>query len=142
MQRLDVGVTEYSVLNMHRIGIKVPVRYVYEELLNWDGESVYWPNKLAKISRIEGQVENIQILLFGLKKFLFDIKGLFSIETTPLFSLDAIKFQHTPNQSDLDNARYLLYKCSGGYPIGVGFYRAPDVYLWITMTGSLIVINL
>ena len=110
---------EYSVLNIHRIGIKVPVRYVYEELLNWDGESVYWPNKLAKISRIEGQVENIQILFFGLKKFLFDIKGLFSKETTPLFSLDAIKFQHTPKQSDPDNARYLLYKCSGGYPIGI-----------------------
>jgi len=119
LQRLDIGVTEYSVLNIHRIGIEVPVRYVYEELLHWDGESVYWPNKLAKVSRIEGHLEHIQILLFGLNKLLFDLTSLFSRHITPLFKLDAIKFQHTPGQSDPDNARYLLYRCSGGYPIGI-----------------------
>ena len=33
-----------------------------------------------------------------------------------LFNLIAIKFQKEP---DINNARYLLYRCSGGYPIGV-----------------------
>ena len=33
--------------------------------------------------------------------------------------MTALKFQHTPPASDDDNARYLLYKCSGGYPIGI-----------------------
>ena len=33
--------------------------------------------------------------------------------------MSALKFQLTTPASDTDNARYLLYKCSGGYPIGV-----------------------
>jgi len=41
--------------------------------------------------------------------------GLFS----PLFRLNAIRIQRIPAPSDYDNARYLLYKCSGGYPIGI-----------------------
>ena len=37
----------------------------------------------------------------------------------PLFKLDALHFQKIPDLSDSDNARFLLYKCSGGYPIGI-----------------------
>ena len=36
-----------------------------------------------------------------------------------LFNLDAIHIKRIPDPSDNDNARYLLYKCSGGYPIGI-----------------------
>jgi hypothetical protein len=105
MQRTGIDVTQYSVLNIHRIGIEVPVRYVFEELLNWDGDSSCWPNHIATVDRLDGQLENIQIFLLGIKKF------------KPLFSLNVIKFQHLPGPSD-DNARYLLFDSSGGYPIG------------------------
>ena len=106
MQRTGIDVTQYSVLNIHRIGIEVPVRYVFEELLSWDGDSTCWPNHIATVDRLDGQLEKIQIFLLGLKKF------------KPLFNLNAIKFQHLPGLSD-DNARYLLFESSGGYPIGI-----------------------
>jgi hypothetical protein len=94
------------VLNIHRIGIQVPVRYVFEELLSWDGDSTCWPNHIATVDRLDGRLEKIQIFLLGIKKF------------KPLFNLNAIKFQHLPGCSD-DNARYLLFDSSGGYPIGI-----------------------
>jgi len=106
IQRTGIDVTKYSVLNIHRIGIEVPVRYVFEELLSWDGDSTCWPNHIATVDRLDGQLEKIQIFLLGLKKF------------KPLFNLNAIKFQHLPGCSD-DNARYLLFDSSGGYPIGI-----------------------
>ena len=37
----------------------------------------------------------------------------------PLFNLNAIQIKALPDAFDFDNARYLLYKCSGGYPIGI-----------------------
>jgi hypothetical protein len=120
MQRLGVGVTDYSVLNIHKIGIEVPVRYVYEELLHWDGRSSYWPNQMARVKRIEGDLKNVQIYLFGLDKIALrrnSAKPLTTIK--PLFHMSALKFQHMPNASDADNARFMLYKCSGGYPIGI-----------------------
>jgi len=106
MQRIGIDVTRYSVLNIHRIGIDVPVRYVFEELLSWDGDSTCWPNHIASVDRLDGRLEKIQVFLLGQKKF------------KPLFSLNAKKFQHLPGISD-DNARYLLYDSSGGYPIGI-----------------------
>ena len=116
MQRTGLDVTQYSVLNIHRIGIEVPVRYVFEELLSWDGDSTCWPNHIATVDRLDGRLEKIQIFLLGLKKF------------KPLFSLSALRFQHLPGISD-DNARYLLYDSSGGYPIGIFsmYVRSPIV---------------
>ena len=119
MQRIGIDVTKYSVLNIHRIGIRVPVRYVFEELLFWDGDSTCWPNYIAAVDRLGGQLEHIQIFLLGRKKYPFGCKsGLFGLKYIPLFSLDALKFQYQPGPSD-DNARYLLYDSSGGYPIGI-----------------------
>lgn len=109
MQRLGISVFNYAVLNIHKIGIEVPVKYVFEELLNWSGDSTCWPNHIAAVERLNGRLEHIRIFLFGRKKFPF----------SPLFNLDAIKIQHLPDPADFDSARYLLYKCSGGYPIGI-----------------------
>lgn len=106
IQRIGIDVTKYSVLNIHRIGIEVPVRYVFEELLSWDGDSTCWPNHIAAVDRLDGQLEKIQIFLLGQKKW------------KPLFSLNAIRFQRLPGLSD-DNARYLLFDSTGGYPIGI-----------------------
>lgn len=119
MQRIGIDVTKYSVLNIHRIGIQVPARYVFEELLQWDGDSTCWPNHIATVVRLDGQLEHIQIFLLGRQRYPFGFKnGFFGLKFIPLFSLNAKKFQHLPSSSD-DNARYLLYDSSGGYPIGI-----------------------
>lgn len=127
-QRLHINVDEYRILNIHKIGINAPVRYVYEELLRWDHNSICWPNHIATVGRIDGQLEHIEIFLFGKKKHLFGFKnGWLGLNFIPLFCLDAIRFQHLPNPWSVDNARYLLYKCSGGYPIGffASYVRSP-----------------
>ncbi len=118
-QRLNVDVTEYSVLNIHKIGIEVPARYVFEELLCWDGRSEYWPNQVARVKRINGNLNNIFIYTFGLEKISWGWFKKREFAITPLFHMTALKIQHSPPVSDDDNARYLLYKCSGGYPIGI-----------------------
>jgi hypothetical protein len=112
MQRIGLEVQNYSVLNVHKISIDVPVHYIFDELLQWNGDSTCWPNHLARVQRVNNRLEEIEILLFGIKIHPF---GLFS----PLFHLNAIRIQRIPAPSDYDNARYLLYKCSGGYPIGI-----------------------
>lgn len=112
LQRIGIEVSEYSVLNFHKIGVDAPVGAIFAELLDWNGDSTCWPNHVAQINRIDDHIEEIDIHLFGIKKYPF---GWFS----PLFKLDAIRIQRTPELADLDNARYLLYKCSGGYPIGI-----------------------
>jgi hypothetical protein len=112
MQRIRLEVDSYSVLNVHQIGVDVPVQFIFEELLQWNGDSTCWPNQLARVERINNRLEEMEILMFGVKHFPFGI-------LSPLFRLNAIRFQHTPASSDYDNARYLLYRCSGGYPIGI-----------------------
>lgn len=120
MQRLEISVDDYAILNIHRIGIDAPVRYVFEELLNWDGDSTCWPNYIAKVERINDRIESIQIFLSGKKKYPPGFKkSFFGLKYIPLFNLNAIKIQHLPDPADFDNARYFLYQCSGGYPIGI-----------------------
>jgi hypothetical protein len=120
LQRLGMSTDEYAVLNIHKIGINVPGRYVFEELLTWDNDSEHWPNNLACIKRREGILDHIQIFLFGLEKiFSFKQFSYNGIDLPPLFVLNKIHFNLTPNTSDVDNARSLLYNCSGGYPIGI-----------------------
>ena len=120
LQRLGISVADYAVLNIHQIGINAPARYVYEELLKWDGDSTCWPNHIATVDRINGSLENIHIFLFGQEKYPFGFKkGFLGLKYIPLFDLRALRFQHVPDPSDFDNARYLLYSCRGGYPIGI-----------------------
>lgn len=120
MQRLHIDVGQYSILNIHKIGINAPARYVFEELLKWDHDSLCWPNHIATVGRIDGQLDHIEIFLFGMKKHFFGSKkGLLGLNFIPLFNLDAIRFQHAPEPWSVDNGRYLLYQCSGGYPIGI-----------------------
>jgi hypothetical protein len=120
IQRLGTSVDKYTVLNIHKIGIEAPARYVFEELLNWKGDSTCWPNHIAKVERIDDRLEHIRIFLLGKRKYPFGFKNSFlGLKYIPLFNLDELKFNHLPHPSDFDNARYLLYKCSGGYPIGI-----------------------
>jgi len=120
MQRTGIDPNKYSVLNIHKIGVEAPVSYIFNELLQWNGDSTCWPNYIAKVDRIENDLKRIQIQPFGWKKYPFRfMKSFFGFKIIPLFLLNAIQVKQVPDSFDFDNARYLLYKCSGGYPIGI-----------------------
>lgn len=119
VKQLGVPVSEYSVINVHQIGIDAPLGFVFDELLNWDGNSDYWPNKIACVKRINGSLENILIYMLGIEKIKFKWLREIFIEFKPLFNLTALKFQYDSSNEDTMNARYLLYTCCGGYPIGI-----------------------
>jgi hypothetical protein len=113
LQRTGIDVGNYKMLNLHKIGVETPASYVFDELMNWSGDSICWPNHIAKVNLQNNGLENIKISLFGINLRVFG-KNLFH-----LFDLSAIRIQRVPAHSDFDNARYLLYECKGGYPIGV-----------------------
>jgi len=120
LQRTGIGVDKYRMLNIHRIGVESPASYLFEELLRWNGDSVCWPNHIARVKLIDNNLETIRVSLFGLSRNFPGFRnGVFGHHLLQLFNLDAIKIQTIPDPTDNDNARYLLYKCSGGYPIGV-----------------------
>ena len=120
VQRTGINANRYSVLNIHKIGVEAPVSYVFNELLQWNGDSTCWPNHIAKVDRIENDLKRIRIHPFGWKKYPFKfMKSFFGLKLIPLFLPNAIQIKDVPDAFDFDNARYLLYECSGGYPIGV-----------------------
>ncbi len=117
LNRTGVAVDNYRLLNIHRIAINTPAEFVFRELLTWNGDSIWWPNHIAKANLKNDDLQKIKITLFGLShKFFKKRDGFFGFNLLHLFNLNAIKIQHEP---DKDNGRLLLYKCSGGYPIGV-----------------------
>jgi len=106
MQRVGVEVDRYSVLNVHQIGIEAPVSYVFNELLNWNGDSTCWPNYIAKVERIDSDIETIRILPFGWKKYPFGFrKSFLGFNFIPLFNLNSIRIKRVPDAFDFDNAR-------------------------------------
>lgn len=120
MQRTGIVVEDFKMLNIHRIGIEAPGRYIFDELLKWDGDSSCWPNHIAKVNLVDNNLEQIKIFLFGRTKYLWGLKnGFFGLRLFHLFDLSAIKIRKVPSINDPDNARYLLYECKGGYPIGI-----------------------
>jgi hypothetical protein len=120
LQRLEIGVSEYKILNVHKIGVNAPAKYVFEELLKWDGDSTCWPNHVAKVERVDDKIEEIRILPFGGSKYPFKfMKSFFGLNLIPLFYLNSIRIKQVPDSFDFDNARYILYQSSGGYPIGI-----------------------
>jgi uncharacterized protein YbjT (DUF2867 family) len=120
LQRLNIEVSTYKILNIHKIGVNAPAKYIFEELLKWNGDSTCWPNYIAKVVNRNNRLENLSIYLFGWIKFPSWIKNsLLGRSFIPLFMLNAIMIKKIPDPVGPDNARYLLYKSSGGYPIGV-----------------------
>lgn len=115
------------MLNIHRIGINAPSEFIFNELLRWDGDSCWWPNHIAKPNLVNGSLKKIKITLFGLSRSIFKLKnGIFGYHLLHLFNLNAINIQEDPDE---DNGRLLLYKCSGGYPIGIfGLYVRDSMY--------------
>ena len=120
MQRIGIDPNRFSVLNIHKIGIEAPVSHVFSELLRWNGDSSCWPNHIATVDFIDNNLEKLRILPFGFKKYPFKfMKSFFGFNLIPLFLLNIIRIKKNPDDFDFDNARYLLYECSGGYPIGI-----------------------
>jgi len=125
-QRIGLDVSQYSVLNIHRIGIHAPVRYVFDELEDWRGDAPYWPNHVATLQVAEGRPEDVRVVLLGRS-----IGGWLCAQTGGrvgiLFEMHARTVRRVPADSDLDNSRYILWDCRGGYPIGIFsvFARSP-----------------
>lgn len=119
MQRVGVDVSQYSILNVHKISVNAPIKLVYEETLGWDGNSSCWPSRLATAERVDGRIEHIRILPMGLTKVPFGNDARRGWDIPSLFDLSALRIQSTPSATEPDSGRYLLYSCSGGYPIGV-----------------------
>ena len=128
LQRLDVDVDGYSVLNIHRIGIDAPVVFVAEQLSSWNARSCWWPNRLALLESDDRRLEQIRVYFLGRKKRLPGVKlPLFGLNVVPLFRMQALAIRTVPAVLNDDNARYMLYRCSGGYPVGivVAYVRSP-----------------
>jgi len=119
-QRLGLSVSEYAILNIHKIGIAAPASYVFEELMDWDAVLRCWPGHIATLEPVSEGFEHLHVFLLGRKKRFLGLKyDLFGLNVVPLFTMKVVKAQRVPDTSELDNARYLLYECSGGYPVGV-----------------------
>ena len=120
IQRIGIDTDQYSVLNINRISIEAPVSYVFNELLDFNGNPLCWPNHIAKVDRINNDYKHIRILPFGWKRYPFkSMKSFLGLPIIPLFLLKSIRVKDVPDSYDFDNARYLVYECSGGYPIGI-----------------------
>lgn len=127
LQRLDVSVDEYAVLNIHRINVRAPVTFVFDELQRWDERSSWWPNRLAALERVGGRLEHIRVFFLGRRKHPFGLAiRLLGFNVIPLFELHARRIREVPGPLDCDNARYLLFDCRGGYPAGIlaGYVRS------------------
>jgi len=128
LQRLQVDVSLYSVLNIHQIGIQAPVQHVFREIMRWDGESTCWPNHIAEVERQRGGIDHISIFLFGQRQYPFGRKRRFlGLRYIPLFNLTVARLQEQTETSETDNARFILFRTTGGYPIGhfCMFVRSP-----------------
>ncbi|MHC5212561.1 MAG: hypothetical protein ACYTG2_17755 [Planctomycetota bacterium] len=118
-QRVGIDVTEYSILNIHKIGIDVPARYVFEQVLGLEEDSPIWPNHIATSERNDGSIEHLRVVLLGrLARLKRWTRRLFGDGFGTLFELNMIRLRQVPDADNFDNARYLLWECSGGYPIG------------------------
>jgi len=124
LQRLAIDFDQFSVLNIHQIGIDVPVKYVFEEFFSEDVEARCWPDHFATQHRQREGVEEIDVVVCGrMRRFYALARSLFGQRFGTLFRMTLLRAQHVPNPSDFDNARYLLYSSGGGYPVGVvGIY--------------------
>lgn len=102
-QRVGSSVDRYAVLNIHRIGIRAPALFVWQRTLDWGPSSECWPFHIAPVQRRGTSNDVFDVCLFHL----------------PLFTMKLERRQDTPGALDSDNPRFLLYRCVGGYPMGL-----------------------
>jgi len=123
LQRLNISVSDYAVLNIHRVGIDAPVSFVTDMVGQWRPDAGYWPNDLARAvfgGSADGRADHVEVFLLGRARSFFGLpRHVFGLDYIPLFRMDIIRRQRVPLPMDVDNARYILYRCTGGYPIGI-----------------------
>lgn len=120
LERIGIDVTEYHVLNIHRIGIDAPPSFAFQQLRRWAVVLTCWPRHFAALERVGGGIERIRVYLLGRREMVFGVpSGFLGFDFIPLFQMDLLKLQETPSPAEIDNGRFLLYACRGGYPIGI-----------------------
>jgi len=128
LERLGSRLHDYSVLNIHRIGIDAPPAVVWQAVTRWRPDAGYWPNALAEAVTRRDTPDHTDIYLLGCRESLFGLRsGWLGLEFIPLFHLDLLRRQAEPDPEDTDQTRFLIYSCAGGYPMGVFsiYVRAP-----------------
>ena len=118
-QRTGVDVSVFSVLNIHRIGIDAPVEIVFEEVERWSGGSCCWPDHIATIEDIRDEQDGFRVVVFGHTGISRRLRKRFGRRFGMLFRATVVEARRVPDALDVDNARFFLWNCSGGYPIGV-----------------------
>ncbi len=119
-QRIGIDVESYSVLNVHQIGIEAPVWLVFDEIARWSGQSPAWPNYVATVEGLDAKRERVRIVLLGDPDAQTRGEGWrLGARLRTLFNMRLLDVHAEPEADDQDNARYLVWECSGGYPIGV-----------------------
>ena len=113
LQRTGYVTDQYRLLNIHQISIDCPTEYVFDEIIRWHWESRCWPKHIARFVRKKGITDDVSVYLFRPLMIGKKMRGY------SLFNLKLIKIHQTPPEGDADNARYLIYESSGGYPIGL-----------------------
>ncbi|HEY9115318.1 MAG TPA: hypothetical protein VIN10_11520 [Bacteroidales bacterium] len=117
--RIGLEVDKFKMLNIHQIAIDVPVDFLFGELMKWNSDSCWWPNHIAKVHALDDRLSRINVFLFGKINFSFKKqKKSPEFHLLRLFNFKLIKKENNSSPEN-KNAHYLLYECSGGYPIGV-----------------------
>lgn len=121
LERTGFDVGNYTLLNIHHIGVNTPVKFLFEELMRWNSNSCWWPNHIAKVHVLDTDLSHIDVFLFGKLNFRRRNRTKSpEFHLLRLFNLTILKKKQKSDEDDFnDNAHYLFYKCSGGYPIGV-----------------------
>jgi len=119
-KRIEYKVSDYNLLNIHQIGIEAPAQFVFNELIKWNSDSCWWPNHIARVNVLDSEQSKINIFLFGKLSLKRNVKTRSpGFHLLRLFNLTLIKKEGNIENKSKENIHYLLYKCSGGYPIGV-----------------------
>jgi len=98
---LGTPVDDYEVLNIHRIGIDAPVDRIFEVIRSGAAATACWPNRLARLQRDADSATNARVNVLGLPFW-------------SLFRLTEVELDDVG-----DGARKILFRCHGGYPIGI-----------------------
>jgi hypothetical protein len=118
-ERTGVDVSVYSILNIHRIGIEAPVETVFDEVERWEGGSACWPDHLATIEELPGEQGGFRVVLLGRASVMRWLRSRLGSEFGTLFVAKVAEARRVPDSRDTESARFFLWNCSGGYPIGV-----------------------
>ncbi|MCL7968629.1 MAG: hypothetical protein M8867_03255 [marine benthic group bacterium] len=118
-ERTGVDVSVYSILNIHRIGIDAAVETVFDEVERWEGGSACWPDHLATIEQTPGEQDGFRVVFLGRSGTMRRLRRRLGPEFGTLFVATVSEARRVPDLRDTENARFFLWNCSGGYPIGV-----------------------